>query len=311
MDLSVLYLSIFAFCLLLSWYLHKTMFMESGMGGQFSAYMNSGGKFIFYLIVLLVLSFIVFSTNRLILEIFLRRSLLSVIEPSVLIIVGSVLFQFGFTKMSELQLIRNTPRSKIRSVAMGIVEISGRIASEHVLTSPYSKSPCVYYRSELQIYRSYRSSDDETGYQWEVLSTESFKIPFWIKDKTGQMMVDPEGAEFKISDRAFGFLKPDGTPQEDIVENFSPQAGDQQYVEKYLSPNDVIFVFGTAGLKTEGAKSHVVIQRGNADSTFIISDDRQKDVVSDTKWEMIAGLSYGVILFITGFFEILHLSNLL
>jgi len=80
---------------------------------------------------------------------------------------------------------------------MGIVEVSGRVASEHVLTSPYSKSPCVYYRSELQIYRSYRSSDDETGYQWESLSNESFKIPFWIKDETGQMMVDPEGAEFK------------------------------------------------------------------------------------------------------------------
>jgi hypothetical protein len=311
MDPSIIYLSLFTLCLLLSWYLYKTTFTESGMGSEFSAFMNSGGKFFFYLIVLLFLSYIVFSTNRAILEIFFRKSFLSAIEPSALILVGSILFQFGFTKMSELQVIRNTPRSKIRSVAMGIVEISGRIVSEHVLTTPYSKSPCVYYRSELQIYRSYRSSDDVVDYRWENLSSESFKIPFWIKDETGQMMVDPESAEFKISDRAFGFLKPDGTPQEDVAENFSPQAGDQQYIEKYLSPNDVIFVFGTAGLKTEGTKSHVVIQRGNADSTFIISDDRQKDVVSDTKWEMLAGLTYGVVLFITGFFEILHLSNLL
>ena len=311
MDPSVVYLSLFALCLLLSWYLNKRMFTDNSLGENFSNFMNSGGKFFFYLIVLLVLSYIVFSTNKMILERFLGRSIISVIEPCVLLVIGSVLFQFGFAKMSELQIIRNTPRSKIRSAAMGIVEISGRIVSEQVLTAPYSKSPCVYYRSEMQIYRSYRSSDDEVDYRWETLSSESFKIPFWIKDETGQILVDPEGAEFKISDRAFGFLKPDGTPQEDASENFSPQAGDQQYVEKYLSPNDVIFVFGTAGLKTDGAKSQIVIQRGTTNPTFIISEDRQKDVVSDTKWEMIAGLAYGVVLFITGFFEILHLSNLL
>ena len=210
MDPSVVYLSLFALCLLLSWYLNKRMFTDNSMGENFSHFINSGGKFFFYLIVLLFLSCIVFSTNRLILEIFLRRSTISVIEPFILIVIGSVLFQFGFAKLSELQVIRNTPRSKIRSVAMGAVEISGRIVSEQVLTAPHSKSPCVYYRSEMQIYRSYGSSDDEVDYRWETLSAESFKIPFWIKDETGQILVDPEEAEFKISDRAFGFLNPDG-----------------------------------------------------------------------------------------------------
>ena len=78
---------------------------------------------------------------------------MGIILPFVFVFFGSILFQYGFLKMSEFLLARNIPRSKIRSAALGLVEIQGEVISEQVLTTPYSKLPCVYYSCELQEYR--------------------------------------------------------------------------------------------------------------------------------------------------------------
>jgi len=108
-----------------------------------------------------------------------------------------------------------------------------------------------------------------------------------------------------------GYLNPDGSIQGNIGGVY-PQVGDKKYIENFLSPNDELFVIGTVTIRKEGAKQQNVIQRGTNNSTFIISDRLEKhEVVNDTKWEMLAGIYYGIVIFITGFIEILHLSKLL
>ncbi len=127
-------------------------------------------------------------------------------------------------------------------------------------------------------------------------------------------MVDPEGAEFKISDREFGMLNEDGSPanaDDAVSENYSPKPGDRRYVEQFLGPTDTVFILGTAALRKSETMEQLIIQGGSDSAPFVISDSRQKYAVHQEKWEMLAGLSYGIVIFVTGFLGILYLSNLL
>jgi hypothetical protein len=341
----MLYIPVFILCLPLSWYLCKNFFVASSVQDKFSALVDSGGKFVFYLVVLLIIPAVMFSTNHFassffiyifagivllviqnletwqlyaigigIVACFIFSSVASIIEPFLLVIVGSILFQFGFTKMREAQFMRDIPRSRIRSVAMGAVEINGLVASENVLATPYSKSPCVYCQSELETYSESEDSDSDKLGGWEKIPGPSFKVPFWVKDETGKIMVDPEGAEFKISDREIGMLDKDGSPynaDDSVSENYSPKPGDRRYVEQFLAPNDTVFILGTAALRKDGETEQLVIRAGTGGAAFVISDSREKYAVHQEKWEMVAGLSYGIVIFMTGFLGVLYLSNLL
>ena len=58
-------------------------------------------------------------------------------------------------------MVKDIPRSTIRSIAMGLSEIHGRIKAKQTLESPISNVPCVYYKYEIQVYRS--SKNGGTG----------------------------------------------------------------------------------------------------------------------------------------------------
>ncbi len=308
MDPSVLYMSLFITCLLLSRYIYKELFLGYSLQEKFSATVDSGGRFVFYLIALLITVSVILSIDQIILRSFLG------IFPFVFVIIGSIFIQSGFSRMSEIQLMSNIPRSKIRSMAVGPVEMSGLIVAENILTTPFSKSPCVYCNSQVEIYTGDGGTDSDKFGGWEKTSGPTFKVPFWVKDETGQIMVDPEGAEFRISDGEFGMLNQDGSPQnadDAVSENFSPNTGDRRYVEQFLGPNDTVFILGTAALRKDGTTEQLLVQGGADSSPFIISDSREKYAVKQKKWDMLAGFSYGMIIFVTGFWGILYLSDLL
>lgn len=222
MDSSLWYMLVFLLSLLLSWFLYRRFISDSNVEDQLSALMNSGGKFVFGLILLfaipsltllvsgsasaffiyLVIGFSLITVPILrypavawviagTIVYFMDKPQFPVIEAYPLVIVGSVLFQFGFAKMHALQLLRNIPRSKIRSVAVGAVEISGTIVSKNVLTTPFSKSPCVLCLSQLEIYSVQNGSESDEDGTWEEVAGPAFKIPFWLNDETGEIMVDP------------------------------------------------------------------------------------------------------------------------
>ena len=57
---------------------------------------------------------------------------------------GCGLYSFldGFHVYREYQVLANTPESRIRSLAMALVEIRGRISGDETLISPLSHTPC-------------------------------------------------------------------------------------------------------------------------------------------------------------------------
>jgi hypothetical protein len=210
--------------------------------------------------------------------------------------------------MPEYMMVRNVPRSKIRSAALGLVEIEGKVASEKVLTTPYSKLPCVYYHCELQEYRQHYSSGSGMEGQWETISTDTQRIPFWLKDETGQIPVFPADAEFEIPQKESGYLARDSEANND--ELFSTKVGDKRYNEYYLSTNENVFVLGTLAIRKDPSIPKG-IHKGSNNSVFIISDSSKRELNNALKWQMLAGLCYGCALLIAGIIKTLQLSELL
>jgi hypothetical protein len=107
--------------------------------------------------------------------------------------VGVYLFYRGFRMLQRKRLILDTPASKIRSAAMGLVELSGLADGPYTTTSPITGMPCYYYRTIAWQWQQ-RGKNSE----WVKVADESFHVPFYLDDNTGRVLVDPQGAELDI-----------------------------------------------------------------------------------------------------------------
>jgi len=106
---------------------------------------------------------------------------------------GVYLFYRGFRLLQRKRLILDTPSSKIRSAAMGLVEISGLAVGPYTMLAPITGAPCYYFRTIAWQWKQ-RGKNSE----WEKVADESLHVPFFLDDNTGRVLVDPQGAEMDI-----------------------------------------------------------------------------------------------------------------
>lgn len=248
-------------------------------------------------------------------------------------IVGFGVFLYGFKVMSKYRLINDTPRSKIRSMAMGLVELHGNVSADTYITTPFSQTDCVYYSYEIKEYRKHTSKNSDgkttTSKKWDTISSGDRRIPFFAKDETGSVYVDPNNADFNV-DVKKQFLQKAGligmfgvignalknwdsndqshldistwglTPIDPKSRlSFNNHVGDRKYLESYIEPDDDLFVLGTAANNPD-ASNDVFIHQGENEPTFIISDKSEKELVGSLKWKMVGSFIFGAIFFITG-----------
>ncbi|MDX2481368.1 MAG: hypothetical protein QNK24_13675 [Desulfuromusa sp.] len=142
-------------------------------------------------------------------------------------------YAFYFLRMKRL--MENTPTSKVRSVAMGMVEIKGQAIRKFALVSPMSHTPCVFYR--LTKYRRDRNN------QWKVSSVSSSdNVPFLLEDDTGRVEIDPSGC------RVSAGSKQEGTPGQVGLMRFNDDS-DDKWVEQIIVDGTLLYVLGYALIK--------------------------------------------------------------
>ncbi|KMQ51923.1 hypothetical protein CHISP_1178 [Chitinispirillum alkaliphilum] len=91
------------------------------------------------------------------------------------------------------RMIQNTPTSKIRSASIGLVELTGKAECKFNLKTPFTLVPCLYY--QCRVYRRNYSQND--GPRWKLTrSYSSGKLPFYLTDDTGRILVQPSKAMF-------------------------------------------------------------------------------------------------------------------
>jgi E3 Ubiquitin ligase len=103
------------------------------------------------------------------------------------------LFIHGFQLLQRKRLIMNTPASKIRSAAMGLVEVSGLAAGPYSIVAPITGMPCYYYRT-----MAWQWKREGKNSKWVKVADESYHVPFFLEDNTGRVLVNPQGAEMEI-----------------------------------------------------------------------------------------------------------------
>src|SRR5215471_10269549 len=106
---------------------------------------------------------------------------------------GVYMFYKGFRTFREYKVLEDTPRMAIRSVPMGFVHISGKAQSAQLLTSPVTKTPCCFYRVEIEQWKTHDRSSS-----WERICTDADGYHFYVQDDSGRVLVDAHAAEYDL-----------------------------------------------------------------------------------------------------------------
>ena len=163
------------------------------------------------------------------------------VVPSLL---GIGCFFAGFNLFRLKRRIENTPTSRIRSLAMGMVEVSGHARRQYALVSPMTQLPCVYYRV-----RRYRRND---GQNWKLTSdTNSGHVPFLIEDDTGQVSVNPKGAAVSAGEKQQG-----SAGQANMLFGMRGESdANDRWVEETIAEGTSLYVLGTASVLKKPVQS--------------------------------------------------------
>ena len=146
--------------------------------------------------------------------------------------VGPYLFYRGFIELQLKRRIMNTPRSSVRSAAMGQVEICGKALGPFTLIAPLSQSECFYYRLMVE-----SNPRGDLGKRVHEMCA-----PLFVDDGTGVLMVYPCGSDLR--------RKPSGgrAEYEKALAALSSRyyAETPEFSQEYsIKPGDTIFVLGT------------------------------------------------------------------
>jgi hypothetical protein len=104
--------------------------------------------------------------------------------------VGLGLFANGFWNYRKLRVIEDTPRIPVRSISMGLVHVHGKVTGRSLLASPVTRTPCYYYRVQLEHWE-----EEGKNKGWRTVHTETDRGAFYVDDGTGRARVNPQSAE--------------------------------------------------------------------------------------------------------------------
>lgn len=237
-------------------------------------------------------------------------------------VAGVALFTSGFGEYRRRSLVANTPTSKVRSLAMGTVELQGAAKAKErdLLESPITKTDSVLYRYEVEEYRE--SGDDS---RWVTVDSGRQVRPFHLDDGTGDVLVDPEGADLRLPRDArieadeIGEL-PEPT-REFVRENdeVDPQDGwftdERRYTEWRVEPDQTVYVFGEA-LPRDGEASTInpdnaVVNEDRSTPMFVVSDQRESELLSSMTRRTVGLIGGGFLLAVGGFAALVWYVGLL
>lgn len=107
-------------------------------------------------------------------------------------LVGLTSFWAWYANLKRYRTVADTPTSRIASAPQGYIEIVGRGQQQPgaSLLSPITNLPCLWFR-----YRVERRN----GNRWEHVESGVSHDTFGISDGSGQILVDPDGAEILTS----------------------------------------------------------------------------------------------------------------
>lgn len=253
---------------------------------------------------------------------------------------GAYGFIYGFHALRVQRVIADTPTAKVRSLAMGLVELQGSVQARSRVTSPFTGRACAWWEVELQTLRT----SNKGMKQWSTVYRESSGQPFYLSDGTGEVMVFPHGAEVRaghvVSEETMGL----GVPE--LYSSFMDgrqlgmrhiwSMGPMRFRERMLEEGQAIYLLGRAQpraqsvsvsmdedvlqatgtdsigathVRTHDADCHAVIRRDKRDPAFLITDRSEKMMTVEYGLKAFGGLVGGPALALFGLWCLIELAR--
>src|SRR5579862_9102262 len=108
---------------------------------------------------------------------------------------GLYSFFKGFRQYRRYRLICDVPQIPIRSVPMGLVKVRGKATGAQVITSPVSRTPCLFYKVDIEKWKS-----DQHGGNWSHFATDADGANFYLEDATGKVVIDAHGCDYDLQE---------------------------------------------------------------------------------------------------------------
>ena len=242
---------------------------------------------------------------------------------AMLLVGGLLVFYNSLKNLKKKRLFENIPTSKMRSIAMGLVELKGKIEmAENLLKDPFDDKDCVYWYVHIEehVKRGKRR-------RWVTRHKASDCVPFLFSDDTGSVLVQPKNADMsnvkRDSEYESTFLFSEKLPLkvrkycDKHNVKYTGWFGGKRRMRcrtTYLERNDQLYIMGDARPLTEKeigyAKGVAAVIDYKEDSHFLISDKSEKDLVDEHGSQsflvplgiILSGSGLGIILSALGYF---------
>ena len=190
---------------------------------------------------------------------------------------GLYFFVAGFQLFARKRLLLATPTSRIRSAALGLVEVNGMAAGPHTIPAPITGNPCFLYHTTAWQQREGKKND------WEKVAEETLHLPFFLDDTTGKVLIEPLGADLDLhrdfrEEYAVSFFSGlDDIPPR--VSAFLYRHGvaskrSLRIEERSIKPEDALFITGTL-MENPGIEVRPMPRDGDSPSSLRQASVRQ------------------------------------
>jgi hypothetical protein len=253
---------------------------------------------------------------------------------------GAWVFVNGFRSLRLQRIIEDTPTAKIRSLAMGLVELQGTLRPRSRAITPFSSRDCVWWEVELQTLRQ----SNRGGRRWGTVYREQSGHPFYLDDGTGTALIYPQNAQVNagevVMEETHGLGVPE--PYTSFMESRNLglrhlwSVGPMRFRERRLEEGRAVYVLGRAqpkphaveismdeealeatGTDAIGAtrvrhfdgQCQAVLRRAPSDAAFLISDRSEKSMTMEYGLKAFGGLVGGPLLTMFGLWCLIELAK--
>lgn len=105
------------------------------------------------------------------------------------------------------------------------VELKGEVECERPLTTPAGKIQCAYYEFVKERERAVADEEGETTVKRDVVTSERRSVPFYLRDSSGRILIEPEKASIEAMDTYSRYI-PATRPRESLASKALELAGD-------------------------------------------------------------------------------------
>ncbi|AOY86879.1 hypothetical protein BKP64_01065 [Marinobacter salinus] len=168
-----------------------------------------------------------------------------------------ILVFFAIRTVKFKRLIEAVPTSSTTGLSFGLSELKGMVDSDDLrppIHDPLLNEKCVAFDYKVEERRG--SGKNE---KWHTIEHRSERVPFWLDDNQGRILVQPEGASIEYP------------------KHHSETRGDRRYSVRLLDTLVNVYCIGFAGLDRQ-QPDRLTIQK-DEEAPFLISTHEEDDIV--------------------------------